>query len=81
MARVESAEARDDAMSNYVKHQRSQREQVFTGSASQPVGGRMQRQHKLNSSRVADDWSAEDEAAFRKAFGRSSTEAPTGGKK
>lgn len=72
---VESAEARDETRPKYMAYQRSQREQIFTGNASQPVGGRMQRQFKLHSSRE-EEWSKEDEAAFQKAFGRSSRDGP-----
>ena len=67
---VAQAEARDE-QSKYIKFQRSQREQIFTGSAHQPVGGRAARQYQLSSRQ--DDWSAEDEKAFQKAFGKSST--------
>ena len=64
---LSNAEARDAAVQKYVRHQRSQREQLFTGSASQPVGGRMQRQYKLSSRAL--EWSNDDEAAYQKKFG------------
>jgi hypothetical protein len=64
------AEARDAAVQKYVRHQRSQREQLFTGSASQPVGGRMQRQYKLSSTRL--EWTDADEDAYQKKFGNKS---------
>ena len=69
LAKVGQAEARD--AQNYIAYQRSQRECIYTGSASQPVGGRAARQHKLNSARF-ETWTDEDEKAFRKAFGKSS---------
>ena len=75
LANVSKAEARDEAKA-YIAHQRGQREQIFTGTAGQPVGGRMHRQFKLNSQRRNDEWSAEDEAAFQKAFGKSSERSP-----
>ena len=70
LSKVSVAEARDA----HIAYQRSQREQVFTGSASQPVGGRAARQHKIDSARfdVQTNWSAEDEKAFVKAFGKRS---------
>lgn len=43
---------------------RSQREPK--NAASQPVGGRAARQHKLNSSRIADSWGEAEEKAFQK---------------
>ena len=81
LGRVASAEARDEA-NRYVAYQRSQREQVYTGDASQPVGGRAARQHKLNSARF-ETWTDADERAYVKAFGKSSygterTARPTG---
>ena len=74
LCRVSKAEERDEL--KYVSYQRGQREQVYTGMAGQPVGGRMHRQFKLNSQRQNEAWSEEDEAAYRKAFGRSSEPAP-----
>lgn len=43
---------------------RSQREPK--NAAGQPVGGRAARQHKLNSSRIADSWGKAEEKAFQK---------------
>jgi hypothetical protein len=63
------AQLRENA-SKYASHQRAQGECVHTGSAAQPVGGRMQRNFKLNSSRP--EWTDADEAAYQKAFGKSS---------
>ena len=63
------AQVKENAV-RYVAHQRALGEAVYTGSASQPVGGRMQRNHKLNSSR--EEWGEEEEAAFQKAFGKQS---------
>lgn len=67
---LSNAEARDAAVQKYVRHQRSQREQLFTGSANQPVGGRMQRQYKLNNTRL--EWTDEDEAVYQRQFGNKS---------
>ena len=75
LCRVSKAEERDEQ--KYVNYQRSQREQVYTGTAGQPVGGRMHRQFKLNSQRKNEEWTAEDEKAYQKAFGKSSFR-PTG---
>ena len=74
LTRISKAEERVEL--KYVAYQRGQREQAFTGMAGQPVGGRMHRQFKLNSQRQNESWSEEDEAAYRKAFGRSSVPAP-----
>ena len=47
----------------------------------QPVGGRMQRQFKIQSAREANSWTAREEAAYRKAFKKPSRgweDVPTG---
>lgn len=74
LGKVANAEARDDAkLRNYVAYQRSQREPVHTGGASQPVGGRAARAHRMAMSERENTWTEEDEAAYRKAFKKSST--------
>ena len=49
---------------------------------AQPVGGRMGRSYKLQNARDHDTWSAADERAYVKAFGKPSgefvEENPTG---
>ena len=74
LQKVSKAEQRDDQKA-YLQYQRSQREQVFTGNAGQPVGGRMQRQYKIESERN-NEWTDKEEQAFQAAFGRSSYREP-----
>ena len=88
LAKLSQAEACDavpgaafhaSASARFVQYQRSNRDYLWTYSHNQPVGGRQARAYKLAHSARADEWSAAEEAAFQKAFGRSSTRAtPTG---
>ena len=84
LARLDKAEARDgNTRQQHIAFQRSQREPIWTQKASQPVGGRFQRNFKFNKERH-EQWTPECEAAFRMAFGKSSDrsrhegDAPTG---
>ena len=84
LARLDKAEARDgNTRQQHIAFQRSQREPIWTQKASQPVGGRFQRNFKFNKERH-EQWTPECEAAFRMAFGKSSDRsrhegnAPTG---
>merc|ERR1711865_397626 len=73
LSKVAVAEAKDE-QANYIKYQRSQREQVYTGTASQPVGGRMRRQFDMHSRR--EEWTDKEELAFQKAFNKSTSGRP-----
>jgi hypothetical protein len=82
LARLDKAEARDgNTRQQHIAFQRSQREPIWTQKASQPVGGRIQRNFKFNNERH-EQWTPDCEAAFRMAFGkpsdRSRRDAPTG---
>lgn len=59
-----------DGATSYIEFQRSQREPLFQGTANQPVGGRMARQHKMQNQN--NEWTETEEAAFQKAFGKPS---------
>ena len=69
----------EDCAAAHYKYQRSQREPIHE---AQPVGGRMSRSYKLQSARDHETWSAADERAYVKAFGKPSgefvEEKPTG---
>ena len=74
LGRVEHAEARDASkVASYIAYQRSQREPVCTGGASQPVGGRAARQFKIMQTARESEWTEADERAYMKAFKKSST--------
>lgn len=80
LSNVEKAEQRDTDRAVYFAYQRSQRDPIHTGMASQPVGGRSMRQQQMINSQRDSKWGANEERAYRKAFGKGSfrDSAPTG---